>query len=227
VDELFPGMEVTGCYQFRVTRNSDLFVDTEEVDDLLRALEGELPGRRYGDEVRLEVADNCPGRLEAYLVKRFGLTERDVYRCQRPGQSDAPDRRAAGLVDRPTSSSPASRPACPSVCRRPTTSSRPSATATSCCTTRSSPSRRSSTSCARRRPTRSVLAIKQTLYRTGTESVVVDALTAAAAPARKSLVVVELRARFDEEANISLASPAGRPAPRWCTGWWATRPTPR
>ena len=60
VGDLFPGMEVTDCYQFRVTRNSDLFVDEEEVDDLLRALEGELPSRRYGDAVRLEVDDTCP-----------------------------------------------------------------------------------------------------------------------------------------------------------------------
>ena len=52
IGELFPGMQVTGCFQFRVTRNSELFVDEEEVDDLLRALEGELPSRRFGDEVK-------------------------------------------------------------------------------------------------------------------------------------------------------------------------------
>jgi polyphosphate kinase len=60
VDELFTGMEITGCYQFRVTRNSDLYVDEEEVDDLMRALEGELIASRYGAAVRLEVADQCP-----------------------------------------------------------------------------------------------------------------------------------------------------------------------
>ena len=62
-DELFPGMKVLGCYQFRLTRNADLIVDPEEVDDLARALRGELLSRRYGDAVRLEVADNCPKPL--------------------------------------------------------------------------------------------------------------------------------------------------------------------
>ncbi len=60
VDELFPGMEASGCYQFRVTRNSDLLVDEEEAEDLLEALEGELTRRQCGDTVRLEVAHNCP-----------------------------------------------------------------------------------------------------------------------------------------------------------------------
>ena len=59
VGELFPGMNVLGCYQFRVTRNSDLFVDEEEVKNLRKALQGELPQRHFGDAVRLEVADNC------------------------------------------------------------------------------------------------------------------------------------------------------------------------
>jgi polyphosphate kinase len=60
-NELFPGMTVLGCYQFRVTRNSDLFVDEEEVKDLRTALQGELPQRHFGDAVRLEVADSLLG----------------------------------------------------------------------------------------------------------------------------------------------------------------------
>jgi len=60
VSSLFAGMRMRGCYQFRVTRNSDLFVEQEEVDDLLRAVEGELASRRYGDAVRLETAHDCP-----------------------------------------------------------------------------------------------------------------------------------------------------------------------
>ena len=84
VNDLFPGMEVTGCYQFRVTRNSDLFVDEEEVGDLLRAVEGELPSRRYGDTVRLEVADNCPTEMASYLANRFELTSADVYQVNGP-----------------------------------------------------------------------------------------------------------------------------------------------
>src|ERR1700741_5137509 len=63
VHKLFAGMDVLGCYQFRVTRNSDLFVDEEEIDDLRRALEGELIHRRYGAAVRLAVASECPGDM--------------------------------------------------------------------------------------------------------------------------------------------------------------------
>jgi polyphosphate kinase len=84
VEELFPGMTVTGCHQFRVTRNSDLFVDEEAVDDLLRALQGELPGRRYGDAVRLEVADNCPRHLARFLLEKFELEDEDLYQVNGP-----------------------------------------------------------------------------------------------------------------------------------------------
>ena len=79
VGDLFPGMKVKGCYQFRVTRNSDLFVDDEEVDDLMRALEGELPSRRYNDAVRLEVADNCPEEISGFLLDQFKLTDDALY----------------------------------------------------------------------------------------------------------------------------------------------------
>ena len=84
VPTLFTGMEVLGCYQFRVTRNSDLFVDDEEVDDLRRALEGELAHRRYGDEVRLETSADCPQDLIDFLLKQFALTRDDWYRA--PGR---------------------------------------------------------------------------------------------------------------------------------------------
>ena len=84
VDDLFPGMKTTGCYQFRVTRDSDLFVDDEEVDDLLRALEGELPSRRFSDAVRLEVADNCPPDITNFLLHHFGLNENALYQVNGP-----------------------------------------------------------------------------------------------------------------------------------------------
>ena len=205
VDELFPGMEITGCYQFRVTRNSDLFVDTEEVDDLLRALEGELPGRRYGDEVRLEVADNCPDEMISYLVKRFGLSERDIYRVNGPVNLHrlmaVPD-----LIERNDLKYPSFTPALPRalsagrdvfeaisdgdiLLHHPFQSFAPVADML-----------------RQAAADPQVLAIKQTLYRTGSHSVMVDALVAAARAGKEVTVVVELRARFDEEANISLAS---------------------
>jgi polyphosphate kinase len=205
VAELFPGMEILGCFQFRVTRNSDLFVDTEEVDDLLRALEGELPGRRYGDEVRLEVADNCPDDVVEYLVKRFGLSDRDVYRVNGPVNLHRlmalPD-----LVDRPDLKYPSFAPAQPRglpagsdmfdaiaagdiLLHHPFQSFAPVADMV-----------------RQAAADPQVVAIKQTLYRTGSESVMVDSLLSAARAGKEVTVVVELRARFDEEANISLAS---------------------
>ncbi|HEX2055748.1 MAG TPA: polyphosphate kinase, partial [Nitrospiraceae bacterium] len=84
VRDLFPGMEVSGCYQFRVTRNSNLFVDEEAVEDLRQAMEGELPSRRFGNEVRLEVADNCPDETVRFLMEEFQLSRQDVYQCNGP-----------------------------------------------------------------------------------------------------------------------------------------------
>ena len=205
VGDLFPGMDVTGCYQFRVTRNSDLFVDEEEVDDLLRALEGELPARRYGDEVRLEVADNCPGNVERFLLTRFGLSEPAVYRVNGPVNlhrlSALPD-----LVDRPDLKYPGFTPGLPAglqpgidmfeaIGRSDILLNHPFQSFTPV------------VDFVRQAATDpDVLAIKQTLYRTGPDSVLVDALVSAARAGKEVTVVVELRARFDEEANISLAA---------------------
>ena len=83
-DDLFPGMKVKGCYQFRLTRNADLSVDTEDVEDLARALRGELFSRRYGDAVRLEVVDTCPKHLTDQLLKQFGLSEHELYQVNGP-----------------------------------------------------------------------------------------------------------------------------------------------
>src|SRR5688500_6860410 len=84
IGELFTGMNVLGCYQFRVTRNSDLFVDEEEIKNLHTALQGELLHRHFGDAVRLEVADNCSPRMVEFLLQQFGLREADLYRVEGP-----------------------------------------------------------------------------------------------------------------------------------------------
>src|SRR5437870_2178136 len=84
VGELFSGMNVIGCYQFRVTRNSDLFVDEEEIKNLHTALQGELLHRHFGDAVRLEVADNCSLGMVEFLLQQFGLREPDLYRVEGP-----------------------------------------------------------------------------------------------------------------------------------------------
>ena len=78
-----------GCYQFRLTRNSDLFVDDEEVDDLRRALEGELAQRRYGAAVRLETAANCPQDMVEFLLQQFALDAARLLPGARAGQPES------------------------------------------------------------------------------------------------------------------------------------------
>lgn len=205
VDDLFPGMNVSGCYQFKVTRDSDLFVDDEEIDDLLRALEGELPSRRFSDAVRLEVADNCTNELSHFLLQKFGLQESDLYKVLGPvnlGRLLA----ICDLVDRPELKFTGFTPGIPKrllkntnifdvlrngdiLLHHPFQSFAPVIDFL----------RQASTD-------PDVLSIKQTLYRTGADSVVVEALKDAARIGKEVTVVIELRARFDEEANIELAS---------------------
>jgi polyphosphate kinase len=205
VGALFPGMEVKGCYQFRVTRNSDLFVDEEEADDLLRAVEGELQSRRYGDAVRLEVADTCPQTMTDYLLTQVGLEPIDLYRVNGPVNLN----RLLAVCDMPER---------PDLRFAPFSPGLPAALV---------PGGNIFADIAKgdlllHHPFQSflpvvefvqqaasdpdVLAIKQTLYRTGEVSVIADALVAAARAGKEVTVVVELRARFDEEANIALAN---------------------
>ncbi|MCA8942704.1 MAG: polyphosphate kinase, partial [Planctomycetes bacterium] len=84
VSALFPGMKIRGCYQFRVTRNSDLWVDEEEVEDLMKALQGELMARQFADAVRLEIDHDCPRDIERFLLAQFALAEVDSYRVEGP-----------------------------------------------------------------------------------------------------------------------------------------------
>ena len=90
IDELFPGLEVSGCYQFRVTRNSNLYVDDEEVNDLVRELEGQLEASRYGAAVRLEVGHECPEDLQQFLLDHFRLQRLGYVPRRRSGQPEPP-----------------------------------------------------------------------------------------------------------------------------------------
>jgi polyphosphate kinase len=204
VDDLFPGMQATGCYQFRVTRNSDLLVDAEEAGDLLVALEGELSQRQWGDTVRLEIAHNCPEQMSQYLMEVFALTPPDVYQVNGPVNLNRllaiPD-----LVDRPDLKYTPFTPRVPRVLQQ-------SADLFATLRERDVLLHHPFESFAPvieflRQAARdpNVLAIKQTLYRTGTKSGVVDALLDAARNGKEVTVVVELRARFDEAENIDLA----------------------
>ncbi len=202
---LFPGMAVHGCYPFRVTRNSDLFVDEEEVDDLRRALEGELAHRRYGAAVRLETSMDCPDDIAEFLLKEFSLHRDDLYRVSGPVNLN----RLSVIYDlagRSDLKYPLFTPALPEqlssgvdpfeqlrardwLLHHPFQSFAPVM---------------DFLRLAAADP--QVLAIKQTLYRTGTDSPFVEALVTAANNGKDVTAIIELRARFDEEANIDLAS---------------------
>jgi len=205
VASLFPGMNVKGCYQFRVTRNSDLYVDEEAIDDLLRAVEGELGARRYGDAVRLEVAHDSPEEMCKYLLDKFELSRQDLYQVDGPVNVNRLNE-VYDLINRPELKYKPFVPSIPSkitlksnifeairkkdiLLHHPYQSFAPVVDFIQQASV-----------------DRKVLAIKQTLYRTGPTSAVVNALVKAAKLGKEVTVVIELRARFDEEANISLAA---------------------
>ncbi len=185
VQDLFPGMSSTGCYQFRVTRNSDLFVDEEEVDDLLRALEGELLSRRYGEAVRLEVADNCTPEMAQYLLNQFKLGPEDLYQVNGPVNLNRL-LQVADLVERPDLSYP---PFTPGIPRRLKTEKDMFTVIRNGDLLLHHPfeSFAPVIDFIRQAATDpQVLTIKQTLYRTGPESAIVDALVARPWRARRS-----------------------------------------
>lgn len=205
VDDLFYGMKVRGCYQFRVTRNSEMYLDEEEVDDLLRALEGELSTRNYGDEVRLEVADNCPDEIVEFLLSQFGLTEDRLYRVDGPVNLSR-TREVYDLIDRPDLKYPPFTAGFPvqlaggrdifeAIKKQDILLHQPYESFTPVIEL-----------IRQAADDPQVVAIKQTLYRTGPNSPIVDVLLKAARAGKEVTVVVELRARFDEKANISLAT---------------------
>jgi polyphosphate kinase len=203
VDDLFPGMEVKGSYQFRVTRNSELLVDEEEVENLAHALKGELAGRGVARARRREIAENCPKSIVRMLLKNFELPENAVYRINGPVNLNRVIA-VYDLVDRPELKFPPFKPR-----------QHPGSDADELFDV----IRRGDVLLhhpydsfgavvelikqAALDP--SVLAIKQTLYRAGKDSVLVNHLIEAARAGKDVTVVIELRARFDEEANIRLA----------------------
>ena len=206
VGELFSGMEVHGCYQFRVTRNSNLFVDEEEVKNLRISLQGELPHRHFGHAVRLEVADNCSPEMADFLQQQFNLDAEDLYRVNGPVNLV----RLMGIPDqvaRDELKFPLFIPGIPGVLQKkdsdmfkvirkadvllhhPFQSFKPVIDFIQ-----------------QAADDPNVVAIKQTVYRTGVDSELMEALVAAAQRGKEVTVVVELLARFDEEANINWAS---------------------
>ena len=205
VNDIFPGMRVSGCYQFRVTRDSDLFVDDEAVEDLILALEGELDQRQFGAAVRLEISDECPDEMIALLQREFNLVGNEIYRCRGPvnlGRLMAvPD-----MVDRGELKFPSLNPSRP---RRLTVNGDLFAVIRRGDLLLHHPFESFGPVIEFLRQAASdpdVLVIKQTLYRTGPDSPVANTLVEAARAGKEVTVVVELQARFDERANIELAA---------------------
>ncbi len=204
VHELFPGMKVNGVHQFRVTRNSDLFVDDEEVTDLREALQGELSQRHFGDAVRLEVSEGISERMLGLLRNEFGLNDTDCYRVRGPVNMvrlmQLPD-----LVDAPALKFPGFTPRYPKAFesadlfevlrKQDVLVHHPYdgflAVSDFIRHAANDPQ---------------VVAIKQTIYRTGQTSSLMETLLTAVRAGKEVTVVVELMARFDEETNINWAS---------------------
>ncbi|MDF3981328.1 polyphosphate kinase 1 [Luteibacter sp. PPL554] len=203
-DEIFPGFEVCASYQFRVTRNSELVVEETEVENLAHALREELAGRGYARPVRLEVGADCPRAIADMLIHNFQLEDADVYRCDGPVNII----RASQIydqVDRPELKYPRFTP-------RLSPAFGKGVNEFDVLGTRDVLLHHPYESFAsvvdllrRAAQDPDVLAIKQTLYRAGKDSPLVDLLVDASRNGKDVTVVVELRARFDEEANIGLA----------------------
>ncbi len=207
IGNLFPGLEVRGCYAFRVTRNSELYLDEDEADNLLEAMQEQLARRRKGDAVRLEVQRGANPAVVEHLLDTFNLDRDDLYEVDGPINLT---RLMAiyGSENRPDLKDPSFSPATPGALRgadtpeaffgvisrddillhHPYDSFRP--------VTRF-------IEYAARDP--HTLAIKVTLYRTSKDSPIVRALMQAAQSGKQVTALVELKARFDEENNIHWA----------------------
>jgi polyphosphate kinase len=206
-DDLFQGMKVKGCYQFRLTRNADLALDSEDVEDLARALRGELFSRRYGDAVRLEVADTCPKHLSDYLLKQFNLSESELYQVNGPvnltrlfsitGLDSHPELQYTPFTPQIPKLLQNSENIFSVISKQDILLLHPFESFTPVIDLLRQ---------AAKDP--HVLAVRQTLYRSGANSEIVDALVDAARNGKEVTAVIELRARFDEESNLQLASRA-------------------
>lgn len=208
LSQLFSGMQVVECHLFRVTRNADFEVDEDRDEDLLQALERELAQRRFGPPVRLEVASSISDQMLDKLVHELDMDSHDVLRV--PGLLDLSSLwQVYGEVDRPTLKE---RPFVPATHPRFVEGEVPRSVFA---TLRDGevlvhhPYHSFSTSVQRfieqAAADPNVLAIKQTLYRTSGDSPIVDALVEAAAAGKQVVVLVEVKARFDEQANIGWA----------------------
>ncbi len=205
IEELFVGMKVEGAWPFRITRNSDLWVDEEDVEDLKSALNDELFQRHFGDAVRLEIDHSCPANIEGFLQEQFSIPEGCTFRVDGPVNLNR-------LMQLPTL---VSRPDLKFVSHIPSKleifqkhSSMFDAIASRDIVAHHPYDSFGHTTdfVAEAADDPNVLAIKMTLYRTGEDSRIVDSLKRASKNGKEVTVIVELKARFDEAANIDVAN---------------------
>src|SRR5246500_343591 len=204
VGSLFYGVRVKGSYQFRVTRNSDLYLDEEETDNLLETIEHELRNRSRGNAVRLEVQQDCPRHIADQLLQTFNLTGDDVYQVDGPinflrlmpviSEVDRPDLKFRPFVPALVTASRDQEDIFSQIRRKPILLHHPY---------ESFQTVLDFIEQAAEDP--NVLAIKQTLYRTSGASPIAASLAEAAESGKQVTVVIELKARFDEAANIKWA----------------------
>lgn len=205
IQTMFLGMEVKGFHQFRLTRDSELTVGEDDLKNLRTAIQGELHERQYGSGVRLEVATKCPAHVTDFLLEQFQLTEADLYRVDGPVNlvrlMSVPE-----MVDRPDLCFPNDTPSTPKSLRQPE-NLLDTIRAGDVLLYHPYQSFQPVVDFIRRAAVDpDVVAIKMTIYRTGKKSDLIRALIAAALAGKEVTVVVELMARFDEEANVTWAS---------------------
>ncbi|MDE0302059.1 MAG: polyphosphate kinase 1 [Gammaproteobacteria bacterium] len=207
LEDLFPGLKLKGCHQFRVTMDSNLFYDEEEVESLRDVLAGMLPERQYGEAVRLEVVNDCPRDIIRFLREQYQLDADSVYEVNGPVNlyrlMNFPE-----LIDRPDLRYPPYRPKTPQTFKLLPTSGSLFDLLDRQDVLLHHPFNSFKWTIQFLREAAAdpkVVAIKQTIYRTGLESDLTDILESAARSGKEVTVIIELSARFDEEANIQLA----------------------
>lgn len=205
--ELFPGMQVVEHQTFRVTRNADFEVEEDRDEDLLQALERELARRRFGPPVRLEIADTTSERVLKLLIDELDVHPGDAVEV--PGLLDLSGLWQIYSLDRPSLKDAPFVPATPAAFAEGETPRSAFACLRDADVLLHHPYESFATSVQRfieqAAEDPQVLAIKQTLYRTSGDSPIVDALIAAATAGKQVVVLVEIKARFDEQANITWA----------------------
>ena len=209
LESLFPGMIIKEARSFRVTRNEDIDVEEDDAENLLNAMEKELLRRRFGPPIRLEITDTTSPFLSQLLADQLGVSQDEVYRL--PSPLDLTVLFELGSVDRPDLKN---RPFVPTT-NRQIAEVESSRAQEICAANRERdillhhPYDSFSTSVqaflAQAAADPKVLAIKQTLYRTSSNSPIIDALIDAAHAGKQVLALVEIKARFDEDANIAWA----------------------